>query len=122
MNSFREMPVWQKAFKIILEVYSLSKNFPDDEKFVLISDMRRSANSIAHNIAEGFGRFQPKDKSRFYTISRGSCYELISQILVSKELGYINSKSNAEILISEIESIINELNSIMKTINTKPKP
>ncbi len=119
MKSFREMPVWQKAFKIILRVYSLSKKFPDDEKFVLTSDMRRAANSIAHNIAEGFGRFQSKDKSRFYTISRGSAYELISQLLVAKELGYLN-ENECEGLVLEIEIVIGDLNSIMKSINTKP--
>jgi four helix bundle protein len=120
MKSFREMPVWQKAFKIILTVYSLSKKFPDDEKFVLTSDMRRAANSIAHNIAEGFGRFQSKDKSRFYTISRGSAYELISQILVAVELDYIKEKDSSEDLIGDIEIVIGDLNSIMKSINTKP--
>ena len=56
------MPVWQKALNLGLLVYEITKDFPDDEKFGLISDMKRAVNSITHNIAEGFGRYEPKDK------------------------------------------------------------
>jgi four helix bundle protein len=76
------MPVWQEGFNLLLEIYRVSKGFPADERFGLTADIRRSANSIVHNIAEGFGRYESKDKTRFYKISRGSAYELISQILV----------------------------------------
>jgi four helix bundle protein len=88
-QDFTEMPVWKLAFDLLLNIYNLSKTFPTDERFGLISDLRRSANSIVHNIAEGFGRFEAKDKTRFYKISRGSAYELISQILVAHALSYI---------------------------------
>ena len=61
--------------------------------------MRRAANSIVHNIAEGFGRYEPRDKTRFYKISRGSCYEVMSQLLVSFELKYMGSKTDLDKLI-----------------------
>ncbi len=78
-ENFTQMPVWKKAFDLMLKVYQITKRFPPDERFGLTSEMRevcpptrrvrRSANSIVHNIAEGFGRFYPKEKSDFYRIS-----------------------------------------------------
>ncbi len=75
------MKVWGKVFKLLKLVYEVTKSFPSEEKFVLISDMRRAANSIAHNIAEGYGRFEVKEKTRFYKISRGSSYYLKFQMI-----------------------------------------
>ena len=63
-ENFTQMPVWKKAFELMLKIYPITQNFPQDERFGLISDMRRSANSSVHNIAEGFGRFYPKEKSQ----------------------------------------------------------
>jgi len=77
--------------------------------------MRRAANSIAHNIAEGFGRFEAKDKTRFYKISRGSCFELMSQLWVSKALKYRTEKLVIEELMTLCKQIIKELNSLIKT-------
>ena len=117
---FIQTGVWQLGFKLIVKIYKITKGFPSDERFGLISDMRRASNSIVHNIAEGFGRYEPKDKTRFYKISRGSSFELISQLLVSYELKYINSKSIRDELIHSCKNIISELNSIIKTLETKP--
>ncbi len=87
--------------------------------------MRRSANSITHNIAEGFGRFESKDKTRFYPqdavhkISRGSSYELISQLMVSVALSYISEKTR-NALVRSTRDIIEELNALIKTLESKP--
>ena len=70
-EDFTQMPVWQLAFKLLVKIYEITKEFPAGERFGLVSDMRRSANSIVHNIAEGFGRYEARDKTRFYKISRG---------------------------------------------------
>lgn len=70
-NDFTDMPVWQKIFDLLGRIYSVTKVFPYDERFGLTSDMRRSANSITHNIAvptRRDGRFEPRDKIRFYPI------------------------------------------------------
>ncbi|MDX1523245.1 MAG: four helix bundle protein, partial [Anaerolineae bacterium] len=88
-KDFSDMPVWQSAFQLTLKIYKSTKGFPSDERFGLISDMRRAANSTTHNIAEGFGRFEAKDKTRFYKIARGSSYELMSQIMVAHGLNYL---------------------------------
>ena len=115
-DDFRKMHVWELAFKLLLQVYQITKNFPSNEKFCLVSDMRRAANSITHNIAEGYGRYEAKDKTRFYKISRGSGYELISQILVSEALKYINDSSVIDELININKEIIKELNKIIKSL------
>ena len=115
-KDFTEMPVWKAAFDPLLEIYKITKVFPADERFGLISDMRRSANSIVHNIAEGFGRFEARDKTRFYKISRGSAYELMSQIMVSHALAYIKEEKIKEALLNDCKKIISNLNSMIKTL------
>ena len=95
-------------------IYKISSDFPTMEKYSLTSDMRRAANSVVHNIAEGYGRFERRDKSRFYKISRGSAYELISQISVASRLGYLNKDENT--ITNEYKVIISELDKLIKTI------
>ncbi len=116
---FTAMPVWQKALELLLKIYQITKVYPPEEKFGLTSDIRRSANSVLHNIAEGYGRFEPKDKTRFYKISRGSAYELMSQSIASNKLGYIKEEKILEEILSDSNDIIQELNSLIKTIEIK---
>lgn len=118
-DDFTKMHVWQLAFQLLIKIYKITKDFPSEEKFGLVSDMRRAANSIVHNIAEGFGRYEPRDKTRFYKISRGSSFELMSQLLVSYELKYISSKTILDDLRNDCKNIIEELNSINKTLENK---
>lgn len=103
---FTNMSVWKKSFNLGLFVYNITKEFPDDERYGLISDMRRAVNSIIHKIAEGFGRFESKDKTRFYKISRGSNYELMSQSILSFEPGFIKKEETLYELLSLSEEII----------------
>lgn len=114
-EDFTEMPVWKAGFNLLLDVYKVTKSYPADERFGLTSDTRRSANSIVHNIAEGFGRFEAKDKTRFYKISRGSAYELMSQILVAQALSYTDEAIKNQ-LIQQCRKIVNDLNSLIKTL------
>lgn len=111
-NDFRDMSVWQKAFVLLRDVYKIIRTFPPEEKYALTDDLRRSANSVVHNIAEGYGRFEPKDKTRFYKISRGSAYEAISQILVAESENYTTVEI-AEDLISRNKNVIEELNALI---------
>ena len=96
-QDFKQMSLWKKAFNLLVRIYTITKTFPNEEKFGMISDMRRAANSVVHNIAEGFGRFETHDKIRFYKISRSSCYELISQTLVSYELHFTDNSVMLEL-------------------------
>lgn len=114
-KDFTEFPVWQKGFKLLIKIYETSKAFPAEERFGLTSDMRRAANSITHNIAEGFGREGTKDKKHFYKISRGSTFELMSQTLVSSALSYISEKDKEQ-MVAECKVIIEELNYLMNSL------
>src|SRR5688572_4457085 len=112
---FTSTPIWQKSLHLLIHIYQLSKKFPPDERFSITSDLRRSANSVLHNFAEGYGRFGNKDKSRFYKISRGSAYEAISQISVSYHLNYI-SKQDKDLLIEGYKEIILEEDKLIKAV------
>jgi len=82
--------------------------------------MRRAANSVTNNISEGFGRYERLDKTRFYKISRGSCYELINQSMASQALGFLSDKDKNG-LINGYRDVISGLDSMIKTIETSPK-
>lgn len=119
-KDFTLMPVWQKALKLLVRVYQITRRFPAEEKFGITADMRRAANSVVHNLAEGFGRFENKDKSRFYKISRGSAYEIISQTLASYILQYLISDEKDE-LLNGYKEIIYEEDLLIKSVETRSK-
>lgn len=89
IRTYRDLIAWQKAFSSGMSVYQATQQFPDRERFGLTVQVRRSAVSIASNIAEGFGRGSTADYIRFLKIARGSLYELDTQLLFSVELGYL---------------------------------
>lgn len=103
------MPVWQKALKLLVRVYQITRPFPPEEKFGITSDMRRAANSVVHNLAEGFGRFENKDKSHFYKISRGSAYEIISPTQASFVLHYLCNDERDELLMAIKKSFMKKI-------------
>ena len=111
-NDFRDMGVWQKSFTILIDVYHLIKTFPTDERFALTDQLKRAANSVVHNLAEGYGRFEPKDKTRFYKIARGSAFESMSQILVAETQNYLSNET-CENLIERYKQVIEEINTLI---------
>ena len=118
-NDFRDFSVWKKAYELVLTIYKLTESYHSDERYGITSDMRRSANSITSNVAEGYGRYEGKDKSRFYKIARGSATELQSQVLVSYGLGYIKEIKERDDAFDRIAEIINELNNLIKTVESR---
>jgi four helix bundle protein len=114
-NDFRDMSVWQKAFELLREVYKIIKIFSPEEKYALTDDLRRSGNSVVHNIAEGYGRFEARDKTRLYKISRASAYEAMSQILVAEAEKYITTEKSEE-LIDKYKGVIDELSALIRSI------
>ncbi|MCD5383584.1 four helix bundle protein, partial [candidate division WOR-3 bacterium] len=86
---FEDMVVWLKAHILVLEIYRLTREFPQDERFGLTSQMRRCAVSVPANIAEGYRRKGMKDKLKFYNIAQGSLNELRYYLILSKDLGYL---------------------------------
>lgn len=109
IKSYRELIVWQKSMTLVQEIYTLTFLFPNDEKFGLTSRMRRAAVSIPSNIAEGWGRSSRKNYIQFLRISRGSLFELETQILIANELKFINGSASIENLIIEISKMLNSL-------------
>lgn len=89
ISAFTDLEVWQKAHQLVLLIYKITKEFPKDEMFGLVSQMRRAAVSITSNIAEGFSRFSYKEKVQFYAISLSSLSELQSQLLIARDIPYL---------------------------------
>ncbi len=90
MFNFEKLEVWQEAIKFADSVYSLTRQFPDEERFGLINQMRRAAVSISSNIAEGSSRSSRMDFARFIEIATGSLFEVISQATISRRRGFLS--------------------------------
>ena len=103
MRNFQELSIWQRSHSLTLKIYEITRSFPSDEIFGVTSQMRRSSSSVPTNIAEGCGRESNADLIRFLTIASGSVSELQYQILLSKDLGYINQSIYLEITNETIE-------------------
>lgn len=92
MNSFRNLNAYIKAKELVSIVYTLIKKFPKEEQYALCDQLRRAVISIPSNIAEGSGRLTIKDQSHFYSIAYGSLMEVLAQLDVACDLGYITTE------------------------------
>ena len=101
-KTYKELDVWKKARAFVKEIYVITKDFPNEEKYGLMSQMRRCAVSIPSNIAEGYGRQFKKETVQFLHISRGSLYELETQMYIAYDLSFI-SEEKLNILIADLE-------------------
>jgi four helix bundle protein len=106
---YKKLKVWQKAMKLVVQVYKATRNFPKNEQYGLVSQMRRSVISIPSNIAEGHGRSSDKEIVRFLDIARGSIFELDTQIEISKRLNFLD--------IQEYNNIFNMLDEISRMLS-----
>jgi len=102
MNQFEKLDIWNESLEIITNIYQITKTYPTSERFGLSDQIKRAANSMALNIAEGRGRSNDKEFSRFLSISLGSSYEVIAGLKISTKLGFI--KEN-QVPISIVTSI-----------------
>ncbi len=112
---YKKLNAWVKASELAFLIYKLTKKFPRDEMFGLISQMRRCAVSVPANIVEGYGRRTSKDKLRFYYIARGSLTELEFYLDFSHQLGYLNVE-DYRLAIDAREVAGNLLGGFMKSI------
>ena len=90
IESFTDLNAWKEAHKLVVMVYKITKSFPKEETYSLIDQMKRCSVSITSNIAEGFSRQSKKEKIQFYFMSKGSLTELQNQLLVAKDVGYLD--------------------------------
>ena len=118
--TYHDLEVYKKAIQYAKVVYSITENFPDKEKFGLISQSRRAVVSISANIAEGWGRDSSKNYTQFLKISRGSLYELDTLLTIALELYYINHDDWKSLFVSN-EEISKMLNSLIRKIENNPK-
>ncbi len=113
--SFEKLEIWKSAKDLAKLIYSLTRDFPRDEKFGLISQINRSTISISANIAEGSTRLSKKDQAHFLQIAFGSAVELISHLIISYELKLINQEEYLN-LLKRIEEITNKINAYRKCL------
>lgn len=111
--SFEKLEVWEKSRQLVEKIYICSNGFPVEERFGLASQLRRAAVSVPSNLAEGTSRSSIKEKIRFIEIAYGSLMETYCQLIISKDLAYLNKKDFEEIAssINEIARMLNALRS-----------
>ena len=118
LKNYKELKVWQKSYQPCLEIYRITAKFPKEEKFGLISQIRRAAVSVPSNIAEGYGRKTTADYVRSLYIAYGSNCELETQMLLSGDLGYIDS-ATLEGVRDEIYDLERMLKALIKSLENK---
>ena len=120
IKTYKELIVWQKSIELVLEVYSLTADFPESEIYGTTSQMRRAVVSIPSNIAEGYGRRSIKSYSQFYAISYGSALELETQIIIAKRLNLASKEkfSKAENLLIEVSKMLNSMITKIRSLTT----
>ena len=111
MKDFRQLQIWERSHQLTLQIYRITRGFPAEERYGLISQMRRSSSSVPTNIAEGCGRSSDLDFARFLDHSMGSASELEYQLILSHDLGYLPEdqfvKATTELI--EIKRMLNAL-------------
>lgn len=121
VQHYRELIAWQKAMDLVTHVYDITKTFPSDERFGLVSQMRRSAVSIPGNIAEGQARNSTGEFKQFVGIARGSIAELTTQILIAERLGFLTDATKTIEMAEEVGRILTGLSQSLRH-NTQPPP
>ena len=117
-GSYKDLHAWQKAMELVLQVYEATRDFPKEELYGLVSQLRRSAVSVPSNIAEGKGRATDKDFLVFLHHARGSVLELETQVLIARKLGFLTSEIGQK-LWGNSEELAKMLNALINSISRK---
>ena len=111
--SFEKLEVWKESIELVKSIYKIFSTFPSEEKFGLISQLRRASVSISSNLSEGTSRNTNKDKAHFTTLSFSSAMEVLNQLIISKELNFI-SENDYILVRNKFEKTTNMLNALRK--------
>ncbi len=122
LNSYKELIVWQKAVKLIADIYQVCTELPGQERFGLESQTKRAAVSVPSNIAEGWGRQSRKSYVQFLKIARGSLCEVETQLYIAKELRLLSEIKHLEEQISEISRMLNSMISKLESKDARVNP
>ncbi len=117
IRSYKDLIVWQKSFELSLLIYSITKSFPKEEAYGLVSQIRRSVVSIPSNIAEGYNRGRKLEYIQFLQVAFASGAELETQILIAYRLGLI-SDSDFKMINDLLQEVMKMLNSLIRKIKT----
>lgn len=117
IKSFTDLYAWQEGHKLVIMVYKVTKSFPKEEVFGMVSQMRRCVISITSNIAEGFSRNTTKDKVQFYCIAHGSLTELQNQLLAARDIDYLSKEEFNKIANQTV--VVHKLITGLKKIGSK---
>ena len=115
MRDFRQLQIWERSHQLTLEMYKLTQEFPVEERYGLVSQMRRSSSSVPTNIAEGCGRNSEADFARFLDHSMGSASELEYQLILAHDLGFL-PKDQFEYTSTELIEIKKMLNAFIQKL------
>ena len=117
MKPHHKLEIWQRSIDFVSRIYKVTETFPDNEKFGLISQIRRAAISIPSNIAEGAGRNSPKEFIQFLGVAQGSIAELETQLIIARNLNYID-KDYDEVM-QELDGISKMIVGLIKSIRSR---
>lgn len=118
VKNYRDLIVWQKAMGLVTEIYQYTKSFPEEERYGLTSQLRRSSVSLPSNMAEGYGRNSTQDYIRFLRIANGSLFELQTQLEIAHNLGFL-TENRFPVLFEMSREIERMLSSLIKKVNPK---
>lgn len=124
IRSYQDLEVWQRAMDLVVQVYILTSEFPPDERFGLVTQMRRAAVSIPSNIAEGYARRERRDYARFISMAYGSGAELETQLKIAKQLNFSSTEKyiNVEELLTQVQKMLNSLAEKLRQPPLIPSP
>ncbi len=109
--AFEKLEVWQESRLLVKEIYSITEQFPEKEKYGLISQIKRASVSVSSNLAEGASRTSLKDQAHFYQIAYSSLIEVLNQLILSVDLTFLSVEEYHKLRL-HIEKISNQLNAL----------
>jgi four helix bundle protein len=121
MGNYQQLSVWKQAHGFVLEVYRSTRSFPTSERYGLTAQIRRSAVSVASNIAEGSGRLSDREYARYLRIARGSACEVECQLLLCRDLGFLQSEA-WQTLNNHCQQLSRMLNGLIRSLERDIKP
>jgi four helix bundle protein len=117
-RSYRDLVAWQKAMKFVSEIYAVTQRFPSEERYGLTNQLRRASVSVPSNIAEGQARFSQKEFHHFLSQARGSLVEIETQLLIARDLQYLQP-AKADALLAGADELGRVLNGLIASIKSR---
>ena len=115
IRTYRDLDIWKVGIQLVKDVYKLTEQFPKQEIYGLVSQMRRAVISLPSNVAEGFRRYHNKEYKQFLYVSLGSCAELETQVTIARELSYI-SEDKETVLLEKLDHISRMISNLLKKL------